>query len=742
MSDALLREGRRVARDGVDDRELSFAELVAVLYRRRLLLLAGVLLGGAAGVGLVAAMPPTFTAQALILLGPTPGAAGTAALDGGVVDSQAQVLGSRSLAREAIARLGLEADPELLGTPGDGSPRALLVRLAGQAEAGAVEPTSDPAATSPAAVDVDVDVVGRFLERLAVRREGKSYVVAVAYRSADPGKAARVPNALAELYLDGQEALRREAAERADGALAGQRDLVLARLEAAEAKLGAFRDRAGAARGGAAGVEADEVGELSRQLVLAGADLSARETRLRQIRTDVAAGEDGAASDAGASVLLQNLSALKAQLLRREAELAGQYGGRHPKLVDVRSERAELEARIAQERKAQLRGLEGEVEAARAKERALARSLGELKGRAIRQDEAARDAAALEQDVAVNQRLYETLLERANAGIGPRGDGGRSVGEPEARVISEAVAPTTATFPRPRLVTSLGATVGLALALALVYLLESRDRGFRSAREIRTVLDLPTVALVPELGRARGAAAVSPPAYALERPRSRYAEALREILASLLTGPAGDGVAPKVVLVTSVLPDEGKSTLTLSLGRLAAAEGLKVLVVDADLRRPSLHTLAGLKPGPGLVELLKGEAPLGEVVRADPRSDLRILAGSGRLTQPARLFTPEKAGRLLAEVRAGFDLVLVDAAPLAAVADPKLLAPLVDRVFLVVRHGSTRRELCAHCLAGLRATGATLGGVILSRVDLRRHREAGAGDAGYAYARLAHYYAD
>ena len=93
-------------------------------------------------------------------------------------------------------------------------------------------------------------------------------------------------------------------------------------------------------------------------------------------------------------------------------------------------------------------------------------------------------------------------------------------------------------------------------------------------------------------------------------------------------------------------------------------------------------------------------------------------------------------------MRGSFDLILVDAAPLAAVADPRLLAPLVDRTFLVVRYGSTRRELCAHCLGALRATGARLGGVVLSRVDLRSHRRSGAADAGFAYARLAHYYAD
>jgi uncharacterized protein involved in exopolysaccharide biosynthesis len=234
-------------------REISFAELVAVLYRRRWLLLAGLLLGGAGGTGLVLAVPPVFTAQTLILLAPQsggvgPGAAagggiaGGTALDGGVVDSQAQILASRTLARETIARLGLDRDAELRDG-GSGPLDALRGRLTA---AVAAEP-APAAATSP-----EVDVVGRFLERLTVRREGKSYAIAVAYRSAEPGRAGEVANTLAELYLAAQTERKQAAARRAGGWLAEQRDLVRGQLERAQAELAAFRGRDGRERGGGA----------------------------------------------------------------------------------------------------------------------------------------------------------------------------------------------------------------------------------------------------------------------------------------------------------------------------------------------------------------------------------------------------------------------------------------------------------------------------------------------------------
>ncbi|MFZ1428206.1 MAG: CpsD/CapB family tyrosine-protein kinase, partial [Geminicoccaceae bacterium] len=198
----------------------------------------------------------------------------------------------------------------------------------------------------------------------------------------------------------------------------------------------------------------------------------------------------------------------------------------------------------------------------------------------------------------------------------------------------------------------------------------------------------------------------------------------------------------RVVLVTSALPGEGKSTLTLSLARIAAAEGLRVMVVDADLRKPALHELVGLKQGAGLVEVLRREVPLADAIAVDPRLPIKLLPGSRRLLQPTRLLAQDGFGALLAALRPAFDLILVDSAPLVAVVDAKLLAKLADSVLLVVRYSTTRRDFCELSLRGLRESGAVVAGAVLSQVDLRRHARSGAGDAGFAYARLGEYYAD
>jgi succinoglycan biosynthesis transport protein ExoP len=486
------------------------------------------------------------------------------------------------------------------------------------------------------------------------------------------------------------------------------------------------------------GAEPGEFAALNGQVVAAAVERSGKEATLERVRQLVERGNPGAAvGELGTSPLLANLSALKAELLRREAELTAQYGARHPKILDVRAEKALLEARLQEEQRALLRQLGSEVERARAKERTLAGKLAELKDKALRRDDTAQRLQELEHEVELSRRLHEAHLAGAAAGERPA-----ESQEPDARVISEAVPPGEPSWPRPRLVLSLSLTGGLLLGIAALYLAEAGDKGFRSAREVEEALGLSTLALVPKLdpGRSKG---VAPQDYPLERPRSRYAEALRELLGGILRRGAGEAATGgRTVLVTSALPREGKSTLTLSLARVAAAEGLRVLVVDADLRKPSLHELAGLRAGAGLVEVLRRELPLAEVFVTDPRAPLKLLPGSQRLVQPTRLLRAEGLGVLLTALRRSFDLVLVDSAPLVAVADPRLIAGRVDKVLLAVRYGETKQAFCRSCLQGLAESGAVLAGVVLTQVDLRRHAGSFARDAGVSAEGLRAYYSD
>ena len=317
----------------VDD-ELSLAELLQAVHRRRWLLLGCIFLAGLAGMGAIAALTPVYDARALLIIEPDTGgrAAATVATpsqtpDSAAVDSQVQILGSRSLAREVLGQLDLAADPELTDTAAGG--QELLTRLL-------------PAAQDVVAPVSPGDVVGRFLERLTVKREGKSNVIGVAYRSTDPVKAALIANKLAELYMAGQLARKHAAAQRQTGWLDGQLQALKVQLDAAEAQLAGFRQQSEAARSDTYAADPAEIAGLNAQLVTATVARAAKEATLGRLRRLVETGDPSASlGELGSSAMLDNLMALKAELLRREAELAGQYGERHPRIQDIRAEKAQ-----------------------------------------------------------------------------------------------------------------------------------------------------------------------------------------------------------------------------------------------------------------------------------------------------------------------------------------------------------------------------------------------------------------
>lgn len=711
------------------DDELSLAELIRTIDRHRHLLLLAVFLAGLGAFGFLAIAKPIYEARALLIIEPSPAARGgstvasaSQTLDSASVDSQVQILASRSLAGQVVSALALEQAAEL--QPPERA--AWLTRLLPMSLA---EEAPVPSAADP---------VAAFMQRLSVRREGKSHVIGIVYRSDDPMLAAQVANKVGELYMQGQLDRKIEAGRRSGDLAAARLQILEAELRQAEQALAEHRAATASAHGDGLVASGAEIADVSRTLIAVSAERSGKEAQvgvLRRLLSDAEAGE-GHGEGVGSTPLLDRLSALKAELLRREAELAASFGARHPQMIDLQMEKAELDARIAQERQGLLRLREGELAQARAREKALQESLDALKGKAQRQEEWSGALAELEEQVALKRRLYEAERTRSTADADPV-----DLAAPDARVISEAVAPREPVFPKPKLVVSLALTSGLLVGLGLVYAAEVRATGFRSAAAVEQLLRLPVLAAVPwlEPHRLRG---LTPQDYVIERPRSRYAEAMRGVLAVLPPRPAATAPAT-VLLVTSALPDEGKSTFVLSLARIAAGEGLRVIVVDGDLRRPVLHDYLGMAPGPGLAEVLRREVPLREAIGGDPRSAMRLLPGSPRgAEQPSRLLGPDGLGTLLAALRPVCDLVILDSAPLVAVVDARLMAKLADQIVFLVRHASTPRAVCEAAVQEVKDAGASIAGVVLSRVDLRAEARAGRGEAGFAQASLKAYYVD
>ncbi|HRY22777.1 MAG: AAA family ATPase [Geminicoccaceae bacterium] len=707
-------------------RELSLPELLAVLRRYRLLLAGALGVGLGMAVLLLAWLPPVYLATAQVMIepmrqGPEDSALPAAGIadDGTAIDSQVKLLASRSMARQVIEAMGLETEPELQRSL-DVAER--LGDLAGVARAAARE-------------DDAIGLIDRFLERLEVARDGKTHVIRITFRSSDPGVAAQVANGVAERYIAGQlEAKARATRDAADWlrtALDSSREV----LEVAESELASFRENVQDDYADAFALHGVDVVNLRRDLVAVAGERAARQSELGRLRRVLAENNsDLAFQELGGSEVLEDLYNLKNQTTRREAELATQYGDRHPLILDVRAERRELERRIRAEQLALVGSVEAEIAAARAREAALQRELEGLKSQNSALAQAEARIADLERAADRARRLHEAYLARYQA-VADAGDTQR----PDARLISEATVPPRPSQPRPALIFSLFGAASLGTGLLLVFFLEQLDHGFRSVRALEQGLGLRCLGAVPlvDRRRRRGLALADLP---LERPRSRFAESLRALIAGLV-GPAVEG-AGRVVLVTSSVPGEGKSTTTTALARLAAAEGLKVLLIDADLRRPILATLLGLEGETGLVEILRGEREAEAVLRVDRRSGLSFIPGSARVSQPTRLLGPAAMGILLDEARRHFDLVLVDSPPLLAVGDARVMAPLCDAVLLLVRWNATQQALATHALSQLGQAPGRPVLAVLTGVDPDAQLGLGSGESRVVRRQLLRYYAE
>jgi capsular exopolysaccharide synthesis family protein len=275
--------------------------------------------------------------------------------------------------------------------------------------------------------------------------------------------------------------------------------------------------------------------------------------------------------------------------------------------------------------------------------------------------------------------------------------------------------------------------IGMLIAL----MLERLDNGFRIGPEIERTTRLSNLAVVPMLkGEKRVADRV------VQKPLSIFSESIRSVYAGLQLSNVDR--PPKVIVVTSSVPNEGKTSLAVSLGRLASKGGARVLLIDGDLRHPSVSgQFSPREPEAGLVEVLAGQLELGSVLHRDPISPLEFVPVAHPPANPADLLASQAMRTLVNALRDHYDLIILDAAPVLPVSDTRMLARLADKVVYVVQWDKTPREAVTAGIKLLRDANADIAGTVLTQADLRRHAIYGYGYSAYGYGNnYAKYYSE
>lgn len=692
--------------------------LVDLLWRRKVLIFTLVICLMAAAAVQIASMVPIYDSRALVLIDTRRNALSDlqAIVSGSQSDllqvqTQVDILRSQALAIEVARRLDLMREPEFAAAmsrrPGGLAAQfAPLLALAGQA----------PPEPTPLSEDEKLRAAAAVLatEKLTVSNDSRSYVIAVQARTEDPELAPRIANMYAEVYLAFNKQLKDSAVQRANNFLDQRLAPLKDKLREAEREVANYREQAGLIedRSTAGGVGerrgtmlGQQFSQLSTQLVQATAARLQREVSLDQIRAaQRGQGSLYAIPEVVASPLIQRLRTQQSEIAARQASLAQSRLEANPAVLALRAEEREVRTRIDDEVAKIVGSIMSEVAAARARETALRQSLGELQSQVADQSKAEIRLRELESEATAARVVYIETLNRAEQSSNQR-DGQ----QPDASMISPATTPLGAAPPTKRqlLVLSFFASCLIAVIAALV-----RDRletGFRTAEQVEAETGLSALGFIPR-ARNRGAALMQ------DDRDGPFVEAINTVRGALqMADVAG---RPKVVLITSALPDEGKTFFAVALARSVARAGGRSLLIDCDLRRPGIATTLGIAPQQGVGALVAGLG-LAELVQRDEATQLDVITAAGARANVQSIVSSDALRALVTEARAQYDIIVLDSPPVLAVVDSRLLSLMADATVMVVRWRRTPRVLVLQALKQLRVYGAKVAGVVITQANLR-----------------------
>ena len=697
-----------------------------------------------------AQLTPTYTATSLVMLDPRENRVvdveavlqGMSA-DAATVETQIKVLSSRSHLEQVMESLGLLSDPEF--NPAVGRPDR-TVRLGAAngledylswvpdgwlvATGLAEEPVSEELAHDERLmVETAID---NFARKLDVHQDGRSYVIAVDFTSPNPGKAAAVANRVADLYVRAQLDAKISATNKASGWLGERLDSLREELQVAEQAVEEFRVANGLVDTQQGRLREQELTDLSRTMMIARADLSEKQARLRLIRELRAQGESlDTVAEVLQSTVIVNLRQQEGMLIREEAELRTYYGEKHPKIQNLVAEKANLQKKIAVEVDRIIKNLGNEVRIIESRVAETEQQMGDLASLNDEERALQVELRELEREVESSRQLYESFLQRFKETREQQ-----QIVESDVRVISKAAPPEQPSSPGAEIFAGVGFVASLMFGSLLALLLERLDNGLRGTRQVEEELGIPALGLVPTVNALKRGE--HPHQYLIRKPLSAYSEALRAIYTSLKLSDVDN--PPKVIMVTSALPQEGKTTLSLSLATFAARSSQKVLLMDLDLRHPSVHRDLPLEPSTGFVELISGEKELEEVILNEQETGLDILPIKRQTANPTDLLSSRKMRRLIADLKSRYDFIVIDSAPLLGVTDSKIIALLADKVIFATQWEKTKIEAAQNGLVHLHEIGAPIAGSVLTQVNVKKHAYYGYGDVGQYYGKYQKYY--
>ncbi|HCI53582.1 MAG TPA: hypothetical protein DE312_09770 [Gallionella sp.] len=638
--------------------------------------------------------------------------------DQGYYTTQVEMLKSRALMEAVVDKLKLTTHP-LFNAPVKSSfIHSALVSLGIGSDSGVAKDEKK----------VRKNTATALAGMVAIEPSRTSQMITISVISADREMAAIIANAVAETYieldLDAKYKMTQKATSWMNVRLVALKD----NLDKSERALQEYREQhniieaKGLDLGGATSQLGSSLGSLTEaRMVRAQA-----QTNVEQVRR--AKGSELAHPIIQRNPQVASMMSAVADHERKVSELANRYGSQHPKLLDAQAElkqtRENLRLKVAEA----VAGLEREYEVARANEAALAGAVAQAKQAIQGSNRKEFELTSLEREVKTNRELYDMFMGQLK--------GTSAVGDMQtvvARVVDPAIVSDYAVKPKKKIVIGSAFILSLLLGIGIAFLLERLDTSVRSAEDAERKLGLPMLAAVPLLDLTAGQSAGL---HYRDAPKSLFAEAIKTIRTGILL--SGIDHPKKTLVVTSSVPGEGKSTVAINLA-LAHAQTKRVLLIDADMRRPSVAKVLGLdNTHPGLSMLVLGMQTIDKCVYKIEGSTLEVLTAGSIPPNPLELLLSEKFKELLAKLSETYDTIIIDSPPVKLVSDAVILSSMATGVVFVLRADATPFQLARIAIRSLQRGGASMFGVVLNQANFKNEEYYG----GYGKYNYHAYYGE
>ncbi len=552
-----------------------------------------------------------------------------------------------------------------------------------------------------------VDAVRGALQVVPVRG---TRLVQVRLRWPDPDLAMEIVNEHARQYVEQSLDVRFEASKQAGDWLEEQLAQERKRVEASESALQAYRERYDAVSlTEGQNIVVQKLGDLNAAVTRAKTQRIEAEAQYRELE---AIKHDRDALDSFPAILSNPfIQQLKANLVaeqRQYAQLSQTLGERHPQLVEVRTTLETTAKRLDAEVNRVVDSLRQTYQSALAEETSLTRALDEAKREALALNRRGIEYAALEREAESLRLVYQTLLQRAK-----ETSVSRELRATNIRIIDPARRPGGPVFPRTTMNMLVAVVAGLLLAVGAVFAVELIDDRIKTPDDVRSQLGLPFFGLVPEVrSDERG------PSLLQDVPAA-FVEAFRTVRTSVLSSPGANG--PVALVVASASPGEGKTMVASNLAMTLAQAHQRVLLVDADMRRPRAHEIVGHQLEPGLANVLAGTASLADVLRPSAMPGLTVLSAGTRSAEAPELLGSAAFDHLFGILKEHYPWVIVDCPPALTVTDASVVASRATGIVFVVGSGMTSARAARLAVDELQRTGARVLGAVLNRADLEHH---------------------